>query len=61
MVAKRKLAADMVMHCIFGNVQISTVLDLAVVSNYTHVKLEVCDVMEAFKKHAMLAVAVANL
>ena len=34
---------------------------LAIVSNYTHMKMEVYDIMKILTKHAMVLVAAANL
>ena len=45
----------------FGNAKTSMVLNLAIVSNHTYMKLEVYDVIQAFTKYTILAATVANL
>ena len=48
-------------NCKLGNMQTSTIFDLEILPNYIYAKLEVCNIIEAFIQHAVLAVTIENL
>ena len=45
MVANRRVKGGVVVKCMFGYIKTSTVLDFPIVSNHTHMKLELCDLL----------------